>query len=31
MGDDEFRAQQQKMAGVIDFGSCTETRYRARP
>lgn len=31
MGDDEFRALQQKMAGVIDFSSCTETRYRARP
>ena len=31
MGDDEFRAMQQEMAGVIDFSSCTETRYRARP
>ena len=31
MGDDEFRALQQRMAGVIDFSSCTETRYRARP
>ena len=31
MGDDEFRAMQQKMAGVIDFSSCTETRYRPRP
>ncbi len=31
MGDEEFRALQQKMAGVIDFSTCTETRYRARP
>ena len=31
MGDEEFRALQQEMAGVIDFSSCTETRYRARP
>ena len=31
MGDEEFRAMQQEMAGVIDFSSCTETRYRARP
>ncbi len=31
MGDEEFRAMQQKMAGVVDFSSCTETRYRARP
>ena len=31
MGDDEFRALQQRMAGVIDFSSCTETRHRARP
>ena len=31
MGDEEFRAMQQTMAGVIDFSSCTETRYRARP
>ena len=22
---------QQRTAGVIDFSSCTETRYRARP
>ncbi len=31
MGDDEFRALQQRTAGVIDFSSCTETRFRARP
>ncbi len=31
MGDEEFRAMQQTMAGIIDFSSCTETRYRARP
>ena len=31
MGDEEFRALQQKTAGVIDFVSCTETRYRPRP
>ena len=31
MGDEEFRALQQKTAGVIDFSSCTETRYRPRP
>ena len=31
MGDEEFRALQQRTAGVIDFSSCTETRFRARP
>ena len=31
MGDEEFRAMQQKMAGIIDFSSCTETRFRERP
>ena len=31
MGDEEFRAMQQTMAGIIDFSSCTETRYRAGP
>ena len=31
MGDEDFRAMQQTMAGIIDFSSCTETRYRARP
>ncbi len=31
MGDREFRDLQQQMAGVVDFSSCTETRYRARP
>ncbi len=31
MGDDEFRALQQKTAGVVDFGRCTENRFRARP
>ena len=31
MGDEEFRDLQQKIAGVVDFGSCTETRFRERP
>ena len=31
LADDEFRALQRKTAAVIDFGSCTETRFRARP
>jgi hypothetical protein len=31
MGDEEFRALQQRTAGVVDFSSCTETRFRARP
>jgi hypothetical protein len=31
MGDEEFRALQQNMLGVIDFSSCTETRFRPRP
>ena len=31
MGDDEFRALQRELAGVIDFVSCTETRFRERP
>ena len=31
MGDDEFRALQRDMLGVIDFVSCTETRFQERP
>ncbi len=31
MGDDEFRALQRELAGIIDFVSCTETRFRERP
>ena len=31
MGDDEFRALQREMLGVIDFVSCTETQFRERP
>ena len=31
MGDEDFRALQRRMAGVIDFSSCTETRFRERP
>ena len=31
MADEEFRALQRKMLDVIDFGSCTETQFRARP
>ena len=31
MGDDEFRALQQEIAGVVDFVSCTETQFRERP
>lgn len=31
LADDEFRALQRKAAEVVDFGSCTETRFRARP
>lgn len=30
MGDDEFRALQREMLGVIDFVSCTETQFRER-
>ena len=31
MGDDEFRALQREMLGVIDFVSCTEMQFRERP
>lgn len=31
LADEEFRALQRKIAEVVDFGSCTETRFRARP
>ncbi len=31
MADEEFRALQGKMLDVIDFGTCTETQFRARP
>ena len=31
MADEEFRALQRKMLDVIDFGTCTETQFRARP
>ena len=31
MADEEFRALQGQMVDVIDFGSCTETQFRARP
>ncbi len=31
MADEEFRALQEKTRGVIDFSSCTETRFRVRP
>ncbi len=31
LGDDDFRALQRKVAEVIDFGSCTDTQFRARP
>ncbi len=30
-GDADFRALQRKVAEVIDFGSCTDTEFRARP
>ena len=30
-GDNDFRALQRKVAEVIDFTSCTETQFRARP
>ena len=30
MGDDEFRILQRRMQGIIDFVSCTETRFRER-
>ncbi len=31
MADEEFRALQEKTRGVIDFSTCTETRFRKRP
>lgn len=31
MGDEEFRALQQKLQRVMDFSTCTETRFRERP
>ena len=31
MADEEFRALQRKMLDVIDFGTCAETQFRARP
>jgi hypothetical protein len=31
LGDDDFETLQRKVAEVIDFGSCTETQFRARP
>lgn len=31
LADEEFRALQRKTAEVVDFGSCTETRFRAQP
>ena len=30
MGDDEYRALQRELAGIIDFVSCTETQFRER-
>ena len=30
MGNQEFRALQRRMQGIVDFGSCTETRFRER-
>ena len=30
-GDDDFRALQRTVAEVIDFSSCTDTQFRARP
>ena len=30
MGDQEFRALQRRMQGIVDFVSCTETRFRER-
>ena len=31
LGDDDFEALQRKVAEVIDFSSCTDTQFRARP
>ena len=31
LGDDDFETLQRKVAEVIDFGSCTDTQFRARP
>ena len=31
MADEEFRALQRRMQGIVDFNSCTETRFRERP
>ena len=30
MGDQEFRALQRRMQGIVDFVSCTETQFRER-
>ena len=30
MGDQEFRALQRRMQGIVDFVSCTETEFRER-
>ena len=30
MGNQEFRALQRRMQGIVDFVSCTETRFRER-
>ena len=31
MADEEFRTLQRRMQEIVDFGSCTETRFRERP
>ena len=31
MADEGFRALQRQMLDVVDFGTCTETRFRERP
>ncbi|HJN45713.1 MAG: hypothetical protein CL477_08650 [Acidobacteria bacterium] len=31
LGDDDFETLQRKVAEVIDFGSCADTQFRARP
>ncbi len=31
LGDDDFEALQRKVAEAIDFGSCTDTQFRAPP
>ena len=31
LGDDDFETLQRKVAEVVDFGSCTDTQFRARP